>query len=214
MKYQYLLLEEEDVREALTEYILDFEKRFSKYYNTPNTEEKSIWVDEETGETRDTPPPVDTEERIKEEEQKRQESKTKKFKTKKEISSKFKSLYKKLSTATHPDRGGDAEDFLRIKQLYEDGDLVELLKYADKYEIEYEMEESDVTIIDLKAREIEKEINRMRGTLAWFWGTTDLKGKMEVIRRVEMETKNKVKVEDYPEELQPEKPKEVKLLTQ
>lgn len=214
MKYQYLLLEEEDVRESLTEYILDFEKRFSKYYNTPNAEEKSIWVNEETGETRDTPPPVDTEERIKEEEQKRQESKTKKFKTKKEISSKFKSLYKKLSTATHPDKGGDAEDFLRIKQLYEDGDLVELLKYADKYGIEYEMEDSDVTIIDLKAREIEKEINRMRGTLAWFWGTTDLKGKLEVIRRVEMETKNKVKVEDYPEELQPEKPKEVKLLTQ
>ena len=214
MKYQYLLLEEEDVREALTEYILDFEKRFSKYYHMKSSEEKSIWIDEETGEVRDTPPPENTEERIKEEEQKRKESKSKKFKTKKQISSKFKSLYKKLSAVTHPDRGGNAEDFLRIKQLYEEGDLVELLKYAEKYEIEYEMEESDAVIVDLKAKEIEKEINRMRGTLAWFWGTTDLKGKLEVIRRVEMETKNKVKVEDYPEELQPEKPKEVKLLTQ
>ena len=33
MKYEYLKMEEEDVRIELTNYILDFEKHFKKYYD-------------------------------------------------------------------------------------------------------------------------------------------------------------------------------------
>lgn len=214
MKYEYLVLEEQDVREELTQYILDFEKRFNKYYVIDGSEEKSIWVDEESGEVRDTPPPQTSEERIKEEQEKREQSRKEKFKLKKTTPKKFKSLYKKLSSVTHPDRGGDASDFLKVKELYENGDLIGLLYFADKYNIEFELQDNDVDIIEDKAKSIEQEIQRMRATLAWFWGTADIKGKLEVIRRVEAETKKKVKVEDYPEELQPQKPKEIKLLTQ
>ena len=211
MKYEYLLMEEEDVRTELTEYILDFERRFKKYYNK-SSEEKSIWVNEDTGEVRDEPPPIDLEEMVREEEKKREERKLNKFKTKKATPAKFKKLYKKLSSATHPDRGGDPDDFLKIKQAYEDNDLMLLLKFADKYDIDYELEDDDTEILEVKTTDIEKEINRMKSTLAWFWGTADLKGKLQVIRQVEKETKSTVKVDDYPEELQPEKPAEVKLL--
>jgi len=205
-------MEEEDVRADLVQYILDFEKRFKKYYDNESKNDKSVWVNEETGEIRDEPPPIDLDEMVREEEMKREERKSVKFEKKKATPARLKKLYKKLSSATHPDRGGDPDDFLLIKEAYDDGDLMVLLKFAEKYNIDYEFQEADTDIIQIKSGKLEAEINRMKSTLAWYWGTSDLKGKLEVIRRVEKETKSTVKVEDYPEELQPEQPKEIKLL--
>ena len=122
-------------------------------------------------------------------------------------------LYKKLSSVTHPDRGGNSDDFLTLKEAYEDNDLVKLLKFADKYNIEYELEDTDSDVIEEKTKQLENEIKRMKSTLAWYWGTTDLKGKLQVIRQVEKETKVTVKVDDYPDELKPDPPKEIKLLS-
>lgn len=207
-------MEEEDVRAELTKYIIDFDERFKKYYDKSHDNKRSVWVNQETGEVRDEPPPIDLDEKIKEEEAKKKQRKLNKLESKKKMSSKMKSLYKKLSSITHPDRGGNADDFLSLKQAYDDGDLMLLLKFADKYDVEYELDDDDSYIIIEKSTRLENEINRMKSTLAWFWGTTDLKGKLQVIRQVENETKSTVKVDDYPEELKPEEPKEVKMLTQ
>lgn len=205
-------MEEEDVRAELTNYIIDFDDRFKKYYNMSSQADNSVWVNQETGEVRNEPPPIDLESIVKEEELKKKQRKIDKLESKKKISPKMKSLYKKLSSVTHPDRGGDADDFLSLKQAYESGDLMLLLKFADKYNVDYELEEDDSYIIIEKSTELEKEINRMKSTLAWFWGTTDLKGKLQVIRQVEQETKQTVKVDDYPDELKPEQSEDIKML--
>lgn len=205
-------MEEEDVRAELTNYIIDFDDRFKKYYNMSSQADNSVWVNQETGEVRNEPPPIDLESIVKEEELKKKQRKIDKLESKKKISPKMKSLYKKLSSVTHPDRDGDADDFLSLKQAYESGDLMLLLKFADKYNVDYELEEDDSYIIIEKSTELEKEINRMKSTLAWFWGTTDLKGKLQVIRQVEQETKQTVKVDDYPDELKPEQSEDIKML--
>ena len=205
-------MEEEDIRAELSEYISDFDERFKKYYSQ-SKDEKSVWVNEETGEVRNEPPPIDLDEKIKEEEIKKKQRRINKLQSKKKMSPKMKSLYKKLSSVTHPDRGGNSEDFLALKESYEENDLIALLKFADKYGIEYELEEDDSEIIQEKTKKLENEIKRMKSTLAWYWGTTDLKGKLQVIRQVEKETKATVKVDDYPEELKPDPPKETKLLS-
>lgn len=207
-------MEEEDVRAELTKYIIDFDERFKKYYDKSYQTNNSVWVNQETGEVRNEPPPIDLDSILKEEELKKKQRKLNKLESKKKISPKMKSLYKKLSSVTHPDRGGDAGDFLSLKEAYESGDLMLLLKFADKYNVEYELEEDDSYIIMEKSTQLENEINRMKSTLAWFWGTTDLKGKLQVIRQVENETKQTIKVDDYPDELKPEQPQEVKMLTQ
>lgn len=213
MKYEYLSMEEEDIRAELSQYISDFDERFKKYYSQSSKEEKSVWVNEETGEVRNEPPPIDLDEKIKEEEIKKKQRRISKLQSKKKMSPKMKSLYKKLSSITHPDRGGNSEDFLTLKEAYEDNDLVVLLKFADKYNVEYELEEDDSDVIEEKTKQLENEIKRMKSTLAWYWGTTDLKGKLQVIRQVERETKATVKVDDYPDELKPDPPKEIKLLS-
>jgi len=205
-------MEEEDVRAELTNYIIDFDERFKKYYNRSSQADNSVWVNQETGEVRNEPPPIDLESIVREEELKKKQRKIDKLESKKKISPKMKSLYKKLSSVTHPDRGGDADDFLSLKEAYESGDLMLLLKFADKYNVDYELEEDDSYIIIEKSTELEKEINRMKSTLAWFWGTTDLKGKLQVIRQVEQETKQTVKVDDYPDELKPEQSEDIKML--
>ena len=123
----------------------------------------------------------------------------------------LKKLFKKLATILHPDRGGSDEDFYKINEAYDEGDLVTLLKYAKEYGIEYEFDTSDSEIFEENLSKIELEINRMKGTLAWVWGTGDPKTRMRVVRTVETQTGHKVNEDDLPDDLR-SKRKDVKLL--
>lgn len=210
LKHEYLLLEEEDVRLELHSYVSDFERRFDKYYNKPKSNTSSetqdyIWVNEETGETSDTPP------NQKKRDSKKFKNKRLQSKSKKVDSVKMKKLFKKLAAMIHPDRGGSDEEFHELNRAYDEGDLITLLNYAKKYDIEYEMDKSDSEIFEKNLSKIESEISRMKGTLAWLWGTGNLKSKMDVIKTVERQTGWKVDESDLPEELRTKK-KETKLL--
>ena len=149
MKQEYLLLEEEDVRLELEQYVEDFESRFDKYYNSPkmgqsDDSEKYVWVNEETGEVIDELPPDEPPT----EDSKKSKKDRLKSKSKKVDSVKMKKLFKKLATILHPDRGGSDEDFYKINEAYDEGDLVTLLKYAKEYGIEYEFDTSDSEIFE------------------------------------------------------------------
>lgn len=169
--------------------------------------EKYVWVNEETGEVidelpADEPPTEDS---------KKSKKDRLKSKSKKVDSVKMKKLFKKLATILHPDRGGSDEDFYKINEAYDEGDLVTLLKYAKEYGIEYDFDTSDSEIFEENLSKIELEINRMKGTLAWVWGTGDPKTRMGVIRIVETQTGHKVNEDDLPDDLR-SKRKDVKLL--
>lgn len=212
LKHEYLLLEEEDVRLELHSYVSDFERRFNKYYNNPKSKSSSetqdyIWVNQETGETSNTPPlDEDINSESKKSKDKRLESKSKKV-----DSVKMKKLFKKLAAIIHPDRGGSDEEFHKLNEAYDDGDLITLLNYAKKYDIEYEMDKSDSEIFEKNLNKIESEISRMKSTLAWLWGTGNLKSKRDVIRTVQRQTGWEIDESDLPEEMRTNN-KETKLL--
>ena len=46
-----------------------------------------------------------------------------------------KNLYKKLSKKVHPDRGGSNEEFIKLNELYEEGDYLGMIAKAEDYNI-------------------------------------------------------------------------------
>jgi len=220
LKHQYLKLEEEDVRTELEDYIKDFETRFNKYYAERNKldsesfkKEREVWVNQETGEVRDTPPNFDDfskhwENYKKQEAERERLSKLKKDELKNKPE-KLKRLYKKLSSKVHPDRGGDADTFLCVRKAFESNNLLYLLELASEYEIDYDIDPSDETILEKNINTLEREIERMKSTLAWAWGRGD---KREVVAEVERQTKLKIDDSDLPDEIKTT-PKNPPLLT-
>lgn len=218
LKYEYLKLEEEEIREALDGYIEDFENRFNKYYTTPPSSSKNskeVWVNEETGEVRDTPPPFDdffkdyeNAKKQAEESEKRKKERLQELKGRPE---KVKRLYKKLAAKVHPDLGGSNELFQNVNRFYEENNLMQLLVLAGEYDISYEVDDSDSKVLEKNLSELETEIERMTSTLAWAWGNGDNKIKKNVVKEVEKQTGWKVDPSVLPDELK-EKHEEPKLL--
>lgn len=221
LRYEYLKLEHEEVEEDFWSFVKDFENHFDKYYNrpkkgTPTANERHIWVNEETGEVRHEPPPSQTYEEQAEQNRKTEEEKEAKRKEKiEELKSrpeKLKKLYKKIAVKTHPDRGGSNEDFQEVKTAFDDLDLVTLLNYAGKYEIDYEVEDDDVKIIERNLKQLEKKIEGMKGTLAWQWGTGDTDNRKIVVKTVTKQTGWEVEEEDLPDDLKSPQKEDPKLL--
>jgi len=218
LKYEYLKLEDADVGDELKEYIRDFEDRFNKYYRKPkpNSKNKEVWVNEETGEVRDTPPPFDDFTKHWDNYKKESEEKERKHKEKveelKNRPEKLKKLYKKLAAYTHPDRGGSNDLFQKVNKSYESNDLMTLLNLAGEYELEYDIDNSDEKILEKNLRELEKEIERKKNTLAWAWGTGDKNTRINVVKEVEKQTGWEVDDVDLPEDLV-DKSKEILLIS-
>ena len=183
-KYEFLKLELEEVEEELEDYLSIWNKHFGKYFVQKNSE---MWVNEETGEMRDTPPGGDEADL---------DSPPKKKKPQK-----LKKLYKKLSTYTHPDKGGDIDDFNAIKKSYEEEDLIELLKYAGLYKIDFELEEEDELLVEQTCTNIQSQIEGHKGSMAYAFGSGDRNKKLAVIQMLEQHLGMKIKKEDYPKEL-------------
>ena len=181
-KYEFLKLELEEVEEELEDYLSIWNKHFGKYFMQKNSE---MWVNEETGEMRDKPPGEEDLEKP----------------VKKKKPEKLKKLYKKLSTYTHPDKGGKVDDFNAIKKSYEDEDLLELLKYAGLYQIDFELEEEDELLVEKTCTTIQEQIQTHKGSMAYAFGTGDKAKKLAVIQMLEQHLGIQIKKEDYPQEL-------------
>jgi hypothetical protein len=125
---------------------------------------------------------------------------------------KLKKLYKKLSSVLHPDIGGDGDLFLKLKQYYDSNNLFELIKIANENNIDYDLDEDDINLMEKSANQMENEIQRIKQTLAWNWVYGDIKQKESILKIVELETKQKIDITDYPEELKYDKETQIKLL--
>ena len=219
LKYEYLKLEEADTGDELEEYIKDFEDRFNKYYHKPkpNPKEREVWVNEETGEVRDSPPPNFDEfqkhwDKYKKESEEKEQQRKEKIEELKNRPEKLKKLYKKLAAHTHPDRGGSNDLFQTVNKSYEENDLMTLLNIAGEYELEYDIDTSDEKILEKNLRDLENEIERKRNTLAWAWGSGDKDTRVRVVKEVERQTGWNVDESDLPDDIV-DKPKETLLIS-
>ena len=179
LKYQYLKLELEEVEEQAEDYNLEWNKLFGKYFVDKNSE---MWVNEETGEIRKDKP-------------------SDKEKKRKKIPEKIRRLYKKLSTFTHPDKGGSPEEFQSLKEAYEKQDLIEMLNFAGKYNVKYEVEEEDKVILDKVCAHLEKKTEDVTSSLAYTYFTKSKKHKIAVIQMLEQQYGITIDKKDYPKEL-------------
>ena len=214
LRYEYLKLEEEDIRAELSSYIDSFDDMFRKYYEMPKpgVKQREVWVNDETGEVRDEPPPFDDFEKAKKEHEEAERKRIEEAKELKNKPRKLKRLYKKLATKVHPDRGGSDSLFQEVNDAYTNDNLMWLLRKAGEFDIEYEVDDSDEDILEKNLSEIEKEIHRMRDTLAWVWGTGDVNMRKHVIKRVELETGQTISTDDLPDDLRPPEKEEQKKL--
>ena len=180
-KYEFLKLELEETEEELESYLSEWSKLFGKYFVQKESE---MWVNEETGEMRKDPPGEEEKKPIK-----------------KQKPEKLKKLYKKLSTFTHPDKGGKVDDFNAVKEAYQKENLLELLKFAGLYDLDFELEEEDETLVNKTFTNIQEEIQGHKGSMAWAFGTGDKAKKLAVIKMLEHKLGIEIKKEDYPKEL-------------
>lgn len=175
LKYDYLQLEKEDIETDFLECKKEFDELFSKYFVKEETQE--VWVNEETGETRHTPPPIEEETEPNEEPE-----------LKETQPDHIKKLYKKLSIKTHPDKGGDKEHFQKISRAYKSNNLFELLYYAGNYDVEVDITPTDERVIEENISVMENEITHMKSTLIWAWGKGTIEDKKNVIAQLEKTT--------------------------
>jgi len=207
LKYEYLQLELDIVKEDMITYTSDFDKYFSKYYQSP----KEAWVNEDTGEVR-FEDPTEHYKKAEEDRKARQKELEEQRELLRNAPKKVKNLYKKLAAKLHPDRGGTDESFQKLNNAYQSQDLASMLSYAGEYDIDYELDNNDEVILQKNLNQIEEEISRIKGTIGWLWGTGNKKDRLFCVKRVEEETKQKVSNEDLPDDLKPEEKEDPKLL--
>lgn len=180
-KYEFLKLELEDFQEEFEEYEVEWKKLFGKYFSNIKTE---MWVNEETGEMRDTPP----------DENEKQE------KTKK--NEKVKKLYRKTSTLAHPDKGGNVEDFNYIKKCYENNDLLGLIVFAGENSIDVEVTEEDKTLLENSCLRLQNEIKSLRSSLIYNFFTGNERMKKGVILQLQQEHNVEIDVKEILNQLE------------
>ena len=219
LKYEYLKLELEDTEESFWEFVSDFENHFDKYYQkpkkgTPTAEERSIWVNEETGEIRHESPQMSVEELIEENKKAQREKEDKKVEKLNELKNRpdrLKRLYKKVAIATHPDKGGSEDEFQKVSNAFNDLDLATLLNFAGKYDVEYEVQDDDEDILVKNLKKLESKINERKSTLAWQWGAGNKSDRLDVVKTIKHQTGWEVEVNDLPDDLKPKEDERILL---
>ena len=164
-KYQYLKLELEEVEEEVSTYTTSFNSIFGKFFMDKASE---FWVNEETGELRKERPEEVSEK-----------------KGKPTPSARLKKIYKKLSTITHPDKGGSSEEFFKVKSAYNDGNLLDLITAAAKYNVEYEYEPEDETLILQSIDKVSNKILGHKNSLAYNFFTGPKEKRLGVINEIQ-----------------------------
>jgi len=89
-------------------------------------------------------------------------------------SKQLKELFKTLSKIIHPDKGGDMEDFVILKQSYTDHNIIQLLVLAEKYNIKNALTQSIINdyneVIHQNISEVEKQIENIKKSAPMLWG--------------------------------------------
>ena len=160
-KYEFLKLELEENQEQLDGYLDKWNSIVGKYLMD---KQKVMWIDEETGEVRDDKPPKELQP---------------------EADPRLRKLYKRLSKYAHPDKGGNVDDFNELKKAYEERDIIEIIKFAVKYNVKIKLVESDSKLIENKISSISNKINTIHQSLVWTYFNGDIPTKQAVIAELE-----------------------------
>jgi len=172
-KYEFLKLELEEFQEQFEDYETEWKELFAEYFNNIKQE---VWINEETGEISNEPPD--------------------KKKSKPKIDTKVKKLYRKASTIAHPDKGGDPEEFNKVKKYYENNDYIGLLNYASQNNIDVKVEAEDKALLENSCRKLQEDINKIRSTLIWNFFNGSLAMKKGVIVQLEKDHNIKIDAKD------------------
>jgi hypothetical protein len=162
-QYEYLELELEE-----TEYLFDkYNKQFLKeYYNIDEPPKPNIVI--QTDEDLDFEINTQLEGDIEDDST-----------IDKETLSQLKKLYRLLSLKTHPDKNNGSkeskENFAAINKAYKDKDIIQLLKFCLKYNIEVNTVIIDkcMSLFDKSIEEMKIKIEHIKTTVAWNWGTAN-----------------------------------------
>ena len=178
-KYSFLKMDLEDTTTQAEKYIQEFNTFFGKYFVDKGQE---VWINEETGEISNEDP-----------------SKKKDKKPKKQQPEKIKKLYRKLSTKTHPDKGGEVEDFNKVKEAYNSGNLMELLLFAGKYNVKVDITEEDEKLLTKSCSNLEDQIQGFKNSPAWNFYTGDKNKRYSILKMIEQRLCIEIPKEDYPD---------------
>ena len=188
LKSKYIQLELEDVESDFDGYLKDFNLFFERFILKREEPQKmgdvsEYWVNDETGEVKleepDIHPPSHPE--IKQ----------------KKVDTKYKKLYKTISIKAHPDRGGTNEDFQKLKSAYDRDNLIEMVELAVKYDIDYEIDADDETLLEKNITQYQVKIEDFKKSMAWVWATAQTKEvKLGIIKQVEAQIGHEIPLEE------------------
>ena len=196
LKSEVLKLERELVEEEFQTYCKDFDKYFKKFYDKPKKKLKPSIDD-----------PTIHYENAKRERKEREEKIDRQRTLLKNAPRKVKNLYKRLATKAHPDVGGDSEIFQRVNHAYETQNLVKMLEFAGELGVSYKLDKNDEELLDDNLRKIKQDIDSIKGSIGWLWGTGDRDARLFCIQRVIDETGHTPNQEDLPKDLRKKKKK-------
>jgi|TARA_B100001778_G_C18600464_1_gene636966 hypothetical protein len=196
LKSEVLKLERELVEEEFQTYCKDFDKYFKKFYDKPLKKPKKPIED-----------PTIHYENAKRERKQREEKIDKQRTLLKNAPRKVKNLYKRLATKAHPDVGGNSEVFQKVNQAYETQNLVKMLEFAGELGVSYKLDKNDEQLLEENLSKIKQDIDSIKGSIGWLWGTGDKDARLFCIQRVIDETGHTPNQEDLPKDLRKKKKK-------
>ena len=196
-KYNYLKLEYEDVEDLYEELSLEWSKKFGPYFAEQANKKEQAWQNTETGEVKfseempeDEPSGSLDEDEIKDEEAEMLELK------RKERNEALRSLYRKISAKVHPDVGGTEEDFKKLKESYDEENLIEMLNIANNYDIPVQIEEDHLEYLDKSCKLLEKKIKDMKASTIWDYFNADMNRRKMMIAHMMHNYKLQIPDED------------------
>jgi len=101
-------------------------------------------------------------------------------------SAKIKKYYREIVKLTHPDKVKNEKlnDFyITATEYYNDNDLIAIYSICSQLYIDYELEDSDYALIQIKIDNLNKKISFMESTYTWKWYNVDETEKQKVIEQ-------------------------------
>lgn len=188
LKSKYIQLELEDAESDFNGYLKDFNLFFERFIPKKETPQKvddvsEYWVNEETGEVKSKEPNI--------------HQPPPQPKIEKKVDTKYKRLYKTISIKAHPDRGGTNEDFQKLKSAYDKDNLIEMVELAVKYDIDYEIDIEDESLLEKNITQYQMKIENFKKSMAWVWATSQSKEvKLGIIKQVEAQIGYEIPLEE------------------
>lgn len=97
---------------------------------------------------------------------------------------KMKLLYRKIAKSAHPDRTMDEDKiqtYMDATIAYDDHDILNLYRYCDKLNIEYQLDEEDVRQLEDRITLLKTEVENLERSWVWQWFQAEESAKDDVI---------------------------------